>query len=147
MRRVILLFSGGLDSILSAKILREQKIRIVPICFESYFFNCHLAERMAKRLGLKLKIIDFSEEHLKIVKNPKYGRGQGMNPCIDCHLLMLKEAKKVMEKEKLDFIATGEVLGQRSFSQNRNTLKLIEKEAGLKGLILRPLSAKLLPET
>lgn len=147
--KCFLLFSGGLDSILVAKILTDQKIRVTPICFRSYFFDCRLAKKAAKNFGLKLKIIDFSKEHLEIVKNPKYGRGQGMNPCIDCHFLMLKTAKRFakLTRDKFNFLATGEVLGERPFSQNINALKLIEKEAGLSGLILRPLSAKLLPET
>jgi len=149
MIKCVLLFSGGLDSILAAKILMEQKIKIIPICFESYFFNCQLAKKSAKNLGLKLRGVDFSKEHLEIVKNPKYGRGQGMNPCIDCHLLMLKTAKRLAKlgRNKFNLLATGEVLGERPFSQNIRSLKLIEKEAGLEDLILRPLSAKLLPET
>jgi tRNA U34 2-thiouridine synthase MnmA/TrmU len=147
MAKCLLLFSGGLDSILAAKILKEQKIEIFPICFKSYFFDCHLAKKSSKELGLKLKIIDFSQEHFKIVKKPKYGYGQGMNPCIDCHLLMLKKAKEMMKGDKFDFICTGEVLGERPFSQNQRVFKLIEKELNLKNQILRPLSAKLLPET
>ncbi|MDI6602849.1 MAG: tRNA 4-thiouridine(8) synthase ThiI [Patescibacteria group bacterium] len=149
MIKCLLLFSGGLDSILAAKILEKQKIKIIPICFQSYFFNCNLAKRSAKSLGLKLKVVDFSKEHLQIVKSPKYGRGKGMNPCLDCRLLMLKTAKQFakLRRNKFNLLATGEVLGERPFSQNINALKLIEKEANLKGLILRPLSAKVLPET
>ncbi|MBU0476433.1 tRNA 4-thiouridine(8) synthase ThiI [Patescibacteria group bacterium] len=147
MKKALLLFSGGLDSILSAKILEQQKIKVVPLCFESYFFNCKLAEKSAKALRLELKIKDFSQSHLKIIKRPCFGFGSGVNPCIDCHLLMLKKAKEIMGKEGFDILATGEVLGQRPFSQNQRALHLIEKEAGLKDQILRPLSAKLLPET
>lgn len=147
MAKTLLLFSGGLDSILAAKILKEQKVKVTPVCFQSYFFDCDLAKKSAKNSGLKLKVVDFNKDHLKIVKAPKYGRGQGINPCIDCHLLMLKKAKEIMKKEKYSFLATGEVLGERPFSQNIKALKLIEKEAGLSDLILRPLSAKLLPET
>lgn len=147
MVRALLLFSGGLDSILAAKILIGQKIKVLPICFKSFFFDCNLAKKSAKNLGLKLKIVDFSKEHLKIVKNPKYGYGKGMNPCIDCHLLMMKKAKKIFEKQKFDILATGEVLEERPFSQRKEIFKLIEKEANLENKILRPLSAKLLPET
>lgn len=147
MAKALLLFSGGLDSILAAKILLKQKIKIVPICFQSYFFDCKLAEESAKKLRLKVRIVNFDKKHLKIVKSPEYGHGKGMNPCIDCHLLMLKEAKKIMEKENIDFIATGDVLGERPFSQNREALIKMEKEANLKKMILRPLSAKLLPKT
>lgn len=147
MAKALLLFSGGLDSILATEILRRQKIKITPVCFKSYFFECQTAKESAKNLKLKLKTVDFSNEHLKIVKSPKYGYGKGTNPCLDCHLLMVKKAKEIMEKEKYDFLATGEVLGERPFSQNIRALMLIEKEAGLVGLVLRPLSAKLLPET
>lgn len=143
----LLLFSGGLDSILAAKILMEQRIEVTPICFKSYFFDCKLAKNSAKNLGLKLKEVDISEDHLKIVKNPKYGRGKGMNPCIDCHLLMIKKAKEIFERGKCNFIATGEVLGERPFSQNKKIFALMEKEADLENLILRPLSAKILSET
>jgi len=147
MRKCLLLFSGGLDSILAAKVLMEQKIQVVSVCFSSYFFGCDLAKKSVKQLGLKLKIVNISEKQLSMVKKPQYGRGKGLNPCIDCHLLMIKEAEKIMKKEKFDFLATGEVLGERPFSQRKEIMKLIEKEAGLGGLILRPLSAKLLEET
>jgi len=146
-KKALLLFSGGLDSILAAKILLGQKIKVVPICFESSFFDCTLAQKSAKKLKSKLKVFDLSREHLEIVKNPKYGRGKGMNPCVDCHLLMIKKAKGIMKKEKFDFLVTGEVLEERPFSQNRRVFQLAEKETGLENLILRPLSAKLLLET
>jgi len=147
MLRCLFLFSGGLDSILGVKILQEQKIKVIPVNFRSYFFNSQQAKEGAQNLGLKLKIVNIGEEHLKIVKNPCWGYGKNMNPCIDCHLLMLKEAKKIMEKEKYDFIATGEVLGERPMSQNKNILKMLEKKSGLEGYLLRPLSAKLLEPT
>lgn len=139
--------SGGLDSMLSAKILKEEGIEVTPLCFKSFFFGCSSAEKACKQIGLKLRIVDFSKEHLKMLKNPKHGRGKGINPCIDCHLLMIKTAGKIMKKEGYDFIATGEVLGQRPMSQNINSLNLIEKESGLKGLIIRSLSVKVLPAT
>ena len=145
--KALLLFSGGLDSILAAKILMEQGIKVVPVFFKSFFFGPEIAKKSAKEIGLKLKVIDFSKEHLKIVKKPKYGYGKAMNPCLDCHILMLKKAKKIMKKEKFDFVATGEVLGERPMSQNKKALKLVEKESSLKGYLLRPLSAKLLELT
>jgi tRNA U34 2-thiouridine synthase MnmA/TrmU len=147
MKKILLLFSGGLDSLLAAVILKEQGLKIIPVCFCSYFFNCKKSLNFIKQLKLKLKVIDISKDHLKIVKKPKHGIGVGVNPCIDCHLLMLKKAKQIMKKEGCDFIATGEVLGQRPFSQSRQSLELIEKRAGLRGLIIRPLSDKLLKET
>jgi len=145
--KCLALMSGGLDSILSAKILKEEGIEVTPICFNSFFFSSVLAEKAAKQIGLKLRVVDFSKDHLKMLKNPKHGYGSAVNPCIDCHLLMIKTAGKIMKKEGYDFIATGEVLGQRPMSQNINSLNLIEKESGLKGLIVRPLSVKVLPAT
>jgi len=139
--------SGGLDSMLAAKILKESGVEVTPLCFKSFFFSSEAAEKASKQIGLKLRVVDFSFEHLKMVKSPKHGRGSGINPCIDCHLLMIKTAGKIMKKEGYDFVATGEVLGQRPMSQNLNSLNLIEKQSGLKGLIIRPLSVKVLPET
>lgn len=141
------LLSGGLDSILAIKVLEKNGIEVQPISFESYFFGSSAAEKACKQLGVKLRIEDISDKHLKMVKNPKHGHGSAFNPCIDCHKMMLIEAKKIMKKEGYDFIATGEVIGQRPMSQNRNALDLIEKEAGLRGKIVRPLCLKLLPET
>jgi len=143
----LVLFSGGLDSILAAKILAGQGIETTALVFTSYFFDAKPAEKSARENDIKLKIVDFSKRHFEIIKNPCYGRGAGMNPCIDCHLLMLKCAKIIAKKENFDIIATGEVLGQRPMSQNNRALELIEKKAGLVGKILRPLSAKVLPET
>lgn len=143
----MILFSGGLDSILLVKILREQGIDVAGINFVSYFFNEDVAVKAAKKLKLKLRIVDFSDEHLAIVKNPRYGYGKAMNPCIDCHLLMLRKAREIMRKEKFDLVATGEVLGERPMSQNKQALELIEEKSGLKGFLLRPLSAKLLEPT
>jgi len=145
--KALVLFSGGLDSILAVKILKEQGIRVKAISFRSYFFDAKEAKKAAKKLKIPLKIIDFSKDHLKIVKKPKYGYGKAMNPCIDCHILMLKKAKEIMEKEKFDFVATGEVLKERPMSQNFQALKIVEKESRLKGYLLRPLSAKLLEPT
>jgi len=142
--KALLLFSGGLDSLLAAKILQEQGIKVEAVFFKSYFFNI---KEISKNLEFKLRIVDISDKQFEIVKNPKHGYGKNMNPCIDCHLLMFKEAKKLMEKEGFDFIATGEVLNERPMSQNQKSLALIERESGLTGRLLRPLSAKLLDTT
>jgi predicted subunit of tRNA(5-methylaminomethyl-2-thiouridylate) methyltransferase len=147
MSKAILLFSGGLDSLLSSRILKEQGVETIPVCFESYFFGCKQAKKTAEENGLEIRAVNIAEDQLAIVKNPKHGRGQHLNPCVDCHFLMLRKAKEIMLSEGADFIATGEVLGQRPFSQNNNTFQMMEKQSGLEGLILRPLSAKLLPET
>jgi len=134
-KKALLLFSGGLDSLLAGKILEEQGIKVEPVFFKSYFFDIK---------DPKARVVDISEKQFEIVKNPAHGYGKNMNPCIDCHLLMLKEAKKIMDKEGFDFVATGEVLDERPMSQNRRALELLEKESGLKGKLLRPLSGKLL---
>ena len=146
--KCLFLFSGGLDSILGVKILRLQKnIKIVGLNFKSIFFSEKIAKEMAKKIKLPLKIVDISEKLIEIVKKPKYGYGKGMNPCLDCRILMLKEAKKILKKEKFDFVASGEVLGERPMTQNKFALNFVEKKSSLKGILLRPLSAKLLKET
>lgn len=145
--RALVLFSGGLDSILAAKILASLGIEVTALAFVSFFFDSMQAEKSARENKIKLITKDFSDAHFEVIKKPKYGRGAGMNPCIDCHLMMLVQAKKIAKKENFDIIATGEVLGQRPMSQNFRALDLIEKKAGLAGKILRPLSAKVLPET
>ncbi len=160
--KALVLFSGGLDSVLAIRILQEQGINVTAVCFRSCFFNENKAKKAAKELNIKLKVKDISKKHLVMVKNPKYGYGKNMNPCIDCHLMMVCEAGKMMKysfftwlsfwpflvgKKKYDFIATGEVLGQRPMSQNKNMLELIDKKSGTQGYILRPLSAKLLKIT
>ena len=141
MIKALALISGGLDPILAALLIKKQGIRVHGLVFKSCFFSVF----SVKKIHLITK--DISQKHLKIVKNPPHGYGKRANPCIDCHLLMFKEAKKIMLEKSYNFIISGEVLGQRPFSQNKNSLALIEKKAGLKGLILRPLSAKLLPIT
>ncbi|MCX6766569.1 MAG: tRNA 4-thiouridine(8) synthase ThiI [Candidatus Moranbacteria bacterium] len=145
--RALVLFSGGLDSILAVKILESQGIDVTALTFVSYFWSAEQAKKSAKKNKIKLITKDFSHKHFEIIKKPKYGRGAGMNPCIDCHFLMLKVAKKIAREAKYEILATGEVLGQRPMSQNSRALELIEKKAGLVGKILRPLSAKALPET
>ncbi len=145
--KAIVLFSGGLDSTLAIKVLKKQKVEVLALIFRSYFFSGEQAIKMAKELDFSFRLFDFSEEHLKMVKKPKNGYGKAMNPCIDCHSLMLIKAKEIMIKEKFDFVATGEVLGERPMSQNLRALKLVEKQSSLDGHLLRPLSAKLLDPT
>lgn len=145
--KALVLFSGGLDSILAIEALRRQGVEVTAVTFKSYFFGVEQAKKSAKNLEFPLKVIDISEEHLDIVKHPFYGRGSGMNPCIDCHALMLEKAKEIMDAEGYHFIATGEVLGERPMSQNKKAMGLVKKKSGLNGYLLRPLSAKLLEET
>lgn len=146
--KAVVLLSGGLDSILAAKLVQREGVELIGATFVSFFFdNSRMAQKQADRLDIPLRVVDISQEQWRVVKNPAHGYGAGMNPCRDCHALMLAEAKKIMQEEKARFLVTGEVLGQRPLSQNRSALELIEKEAEVKGLVLRPLSAKLLPES
>lgn len=145
--KALFLFSGGLDSLLGVKLLEKQGVKVTPVFFESYFFDSKQAKAAAKANGLKLKVVDFGEEQLAAVRTPRHGYGRGMNPCVDCHALMLKKARQMMAEEGYDLVATGEVLGQRPMSQVKDRLKLVEKESGLQGFLLRPLSAKLMQVT
>ncbi len=141
------LFSGGLDSILATKVLMDQGIDVTGVTCTTPFFSAEKARAAAKKIGLYLIEIDITEEHLQVLKSPRYGYGKNMNPCIDCHTLMLKVAGRVMEARNADFIFTGEVLGQRPMSQTRQSLYVVAKNSGYQEYILRPLSALLLPET
>lgn len=143
--RALVLISGGLDSTLAARIIQNQGIEITALYCEIPF--CAPPKEQLASLRMGIKYIDIKEKFLQILISPRYGFGSNINPCIDCKILMLEQAKALMPKLGADFIVTGEVLGQRPMSQNRQALELIEKKAGLESLILRPLSAKLLAET
>ncbi len=150
--KAIALLSGGLDSTLAAKVVMEQGVELEALNFLTVFCTCTqrgesclASQKAVDSLGIPLRVFNVSEEYLDVVKHPKHGYGSNMNPCIDCRIFMLKKAKAYMEAVGASFIITGEVLGQRPMSQRRDSMRLIEKEAGLEGSILRPLSAKLLP--
>jgi hypothetical protein len=147
MTSAIGLLSGGLDSILAVKVLQEQGTHVECVCFVTPFFGPDKAHLANRQLRVPLHIVDITDAHLEMLKNPRYGYGKNMNPCIDCHGLMLREAGKLMQKLGAQFLFTGEVLGERPMSQNKNSLRCVEKLSGLQGYILRPLSAQLLPET
>ena len=147
MTKALAMISGGLDSILAAKLIKEQGIEVIGICFRSYFFSEESARKMTKQIDIPLVVVDFSNEHLDMVKNPKHGRGKNMNPCIDCHAMMMNYAGKLLEEYNADFIITGEVLNQRPMSQNRQALNIVRKESGFANKILRPLCAKNLDPT
>ena len=146
MIKAIALFSGGLDSMLAAELVRRQNIDVLCLTFITPFFNAQKAQAAARLLNLPLAIEDITTEHLKMLKSPRYGYGKNMNPCIDCHTLMLKIAGKKMEETGFDFIITGEVLGQRPMSQNKQSLYVVAKNSGYPDYILRPLSAQLLDQ-
>jgi tRNA U34 2-thiouridine synthase MnmA/TrmU len=153
MTKAIGLLSGGLDSTLAIKIMTDQGIDVIALNFTSPFCTCtkkgcrHEASRVAEELDVKIKVVPVTDEYLKMVRSPKFGYGRNINPCIDCRILMLKKAKVYMEEIGAEFLFTGEVLGQRPMSQRKHQMELIEKEAGLNGLILRPLSAKSMKTT
>lgn len=141
------LFSGGLDSILAVKVLQEQGIGIIGVTFTTPFFGAGRASEAARQLGMDHRILDITTEHLEMVRHPKNGYGRNMNPCIDCHAMMFRKAGEFMEREGADFLFSGEVLGERPMSQNRGSLVRVARESGYEPVILRPLSARLLPET
>jgi len=152
--KAIALLSGGLDSIVAIKLIKEQGIDVIALNFTSPFCTCtkkgstcSSAALAAKQLNVPLKVIAKGMDYFKIVENPKFGYGSAMNPCIDCRIYLMKKAKEVMQEEGASFIISGEVVGQRPMSQQKHTLRCIEKEAGVEDILLRPLSAKLLPET
>ncbi len=164
--KAVVLMSGGLDSMLTAKLLENLGIEVHAINFYTGFCiveqrrrvdGTHSSssnkklENQALKAGAEIEIpveiVDISKEYLDIVTKPKHGYGSNVNPCIDCRIHMLKEAHKYMLKIGAKFLATGEVVGQRPMSQHKNTMRMIEKEAGVAGLVLRPLSAKILEPT
>jgi len=145
--KAISLFSGGLDSILAVCVIRDQNIDVTGVTFETPFFVSARARIAAENINLPLNVIDITGAHMKILKNPPHGYGRNLNPCIDCHALMLNFAGKLMEESGAAFIFTGEVLGERPMSQNREALKVVANISGYSQYVLRPLSAKLLPAT
>jgi tRNA-uridine 2-sulfurtransferase len=144
MVKAIALFSGGLDSVLAAELVRRQDIEVLCLSFITPFFNAQKAQSAIQQINLPLTILDITVPHLEMLKAPRYGYGKNMNPCIDCHTLMLKIAGQKMEETGSDFILTGEVLGQRPMSQNKQSLYVVAKNSGYRDYILRPLSAQLL---
>jgi tRNA U34 2-thiouridine synthase MnmA/TrmU len=132
---------------LAAAVLRDQGIDVTLICWVTPFFGAARARESAAHLGLPLMEVDFTDKFLPLIYDPPHGWGRGHNPCIDCHTLMVREAGALMRAEGIDFLFTGEVLGQRPMSQNRGSLNLIARESGFADLLLRPLSAKSLKAT
>jgi len=143
----IALISGGLDSILAVKIVMGMGIDVEGVVFKTPFFGAQKAVAASRIIGLPLNVIDLTDVYLPMLKAPRYGYGKNMNPCIDCHTLMLKKAGARMEATGADFVFTGEVLGQRPMSQTKQSLNTVAKNSGYGDVILRPLSAQLLPET
>jgi len=158
--KAIALFSGGLDSILAVELIRRQGIEVQALYIKTGFNSEDIKVRLklknieeikavatARKLGIPIITVDISDRYCKIIENPQYGYGKNANPCIDCRIEFLKVAKEFIDKGEFDFIITGEVVYQRPMTQKPSTMLFIDKKAGVKGLVLRPLSAKLLPIT
>ncbi|OQC23360.1 MAG: hypothetical protein BWX71_02089 [Deltaproteobacteria bacterium ADurb.Bin072] len=153
-RRCLALYSGGLDSILAIRILQGQGVEVIPLYFCTPFFGFDaLRDPEAfkhdhrARHGLDIRIVDYTEDLISILKAPRHGFGRHMNPCIDCKIGMLKRARSLLETMHATFVITGEVVGQRPMSQRRSIMRAIERQSGLEGILLRPLCARKLPET
>jgi hypothetical protein len=147
-RKAVALLSGGLDSALAIYLVKRQGIEVTALHFTS-FFSPEDSEKddspvtmIARQLGVPLVSRPKGEDFLELIRNPRYGHGKNLNPCIDCRIYTLVKAREVMAEIGASFIVTGEVLGQRPMSQRRNTMRLIEKQAGCDGIVVRPLSAK-----
>ncbi|GMQ87611.1 MAG: hypothetical protein BMS9Abin08_0816 [Gammaproteobacteria bacterium] len=162
-RKAVALISGGLDSLLAARVIQEQGIHVEGVNFYTGFCvegHTHAIRKkdkdkakrnnalwVAEQLGIKLHIIDIIEEYKDVVINPKHGYGANLNPCLDCKVFMVRKARQWVEEKGFDFIITGEVIGQRPMSQRKDTLPVISRESGADELLLRPLCAKYMEPT
>ncbi len=154
--KAVALISGGLDSILAARLMIDQGITVLPLKVLLPYLprerdrtgaKSRLISRLEEWAGVPLAGVDASGEAVALLKSPEYGFGSNMNPCLDCRILMLKKGAEFMRRAGADFVVTGEVLGQRGMSQRRQSLEIADRESGIPGLILRPLSGRILPET
>ena len=149
-KKAVALLSGGLDSTLAVKLMIDQDIDVTAVHFTSVFCNCSPkkagckmhARKVAEEFAVPILVIHKGMDYIKMVEKPPHGHGSAMNACIDCRIYMLRKVKEMMPELGASFVITGEVLGQRPMSQQRHTIRLIEKESGLQDLILRPLSAQ-----
>ena len=162
-RKAVALISGGLDSLLAAKLILDQGIQVEGInfytgfCVEGHTHAIRKRDRdkikrnnalwVAEQLGIKLHIVDIVEEYKDVVINPKHGYGANLNPCLDCKIFMVKKAHAWIQQNHFDFIITGEVVGQRPMSQRKKTMPVVAAESGAHDLLLRPLCAHNLPQT
>ena len=162
-RKAIALISGGLDSMLAARVVQEQGVQVEGInfftgfCVEGHTHASRTKDRgkpkrnnalwVAEQLGIKLHIVDVIEEYKQVLLNPRHGYGANLNPCLDCKVFMVDKARQWIEAHGFDFIITGEVVGQRPMSQRKDTMPMVARESGADDLLLRPLCARNLPET
>jgi tRNA U34 2-thiouridine synthase MnmA/TrmU len=152
--RAFSLLSGGLDSLLATRLIMDQGVEVIGLHFVNPFFGytkvgqeSGFLERWRSFYGIQARIIDVSEEYFQVVRHPRYGYGRNFNPCLDCKIFLLSKAKALMNEENVDFLITGEVVGQRPMSQRRDTLRIVERDSGTEGILLRPLCAKNLKPT
>lgn len=147
------LFSGGLDSILACRVVMAQGVKVVALRFITPFFEADVDDVAAysaavqEKYGIRVKVMDVSHDFINMLKAPQHGFGRHFNPCIDCKIFMLRQARSLMLEYQASFLITGEVLGQRPMSQRRDTLRVIERESGCEGILLRPLCAQLMLPT
>ncbi len=162
-RKALALISGGLDSLLAAKVVQAQGVHVEGInfftgfCVEGHTHAIRKKDRdrqkrnnalwVAEQLGIKLHIVDIVEEYKDVVFNPRYGYGANLNPCLDCKVFMVRKAREWIERKGFDFVITGEVVGQRPKSQRKDTMPIIQHDSGIEDRLLRPLSAQNLPAT
>ncbi|MFQ6091193.1 MAG: hypothetical protein ACE5OR_00670 [bacterium] len=150
--KAIALLSGGLDSRLAVKLILDQGIGVLAVNFIGPFCTCNRpgrceAKEVSEKLDVPLKRFALGREYIEMVKSPRYGYGKNMNPCLDCRIMTFTKARELMEEMGADFVFTGEVLGQRPMSQRRDAMRIVERDSGLEGRLLRPLSAKLMKPT
>src|SRR5690242_13974721 len=145
--RAVALISGGLDSALAAAIVLRQGVDVIGLHYASPTACRVDAPAVAESLGIALEVVPKGEAYLSLLRHPKFGYGRNMNPCLDCRSFMFREGRALLERHDARFFVTGEVLGQRPMSQTRSAIDRIDRDADVRGMVLRPLSARLLPPT
>ena len=140
------LFSGGLDSILAARLIQDMGLKVLCLHFTTPFFGKAFSiPHWEKTYGLAITAVDIGEDFAAMLANrPDHGFGKILNPCVDCKILMMRKAAELLKKYGATILISGEVLGQRPMSQRRDTLNVIRRDANVKNVLVRPLSAQLL---